>query len=167
MPMSYSIDSRGYLDLSSCYMGFRCDLILAREISKEYFFSEMQNLVAWDGKRIINLQREDTWWHLVSKHERGREKKNPLTHLDLERVKRLPLLKEVLSGNVAADIYKQINKKGGTDILQLVVDIDNQNYVVCLGLVKGSYIIRSAYPSDSKYVSKVKRRSSFITEIRP
>ena len=165
--MSYSIDSNGFLDLSQCYMGYGCNLLLACTISKDYFFSEMQELITWDGKRITNMQYEDTWWHLVSKHEPGREKKNPLTHLDLERVKRLPLLKEVLSGNVAVDVYKQINKKGVADILQLTVDVDNQNYVVCLGLVKGSYIIRSAYPSDNKYVSKVKQRSLLITEIRP
>ena len=166
--MSYSIDHNGFLDLSQCYMGCGCDLLLACAISKDYFFSEMQELITWDGKRITNMQREDTWWHLVSKHEPEREKKNPLSHLDIERVKRLPLLKEVLLGNVAADVYKQINKRGGTDILQLTVDIDNQNYVVCLGLTKkDSYVIRSAYPSGNTYVSKVKKRSSLIDKIRP
>ncbi|EMZ42670.1 hypothetical protein HMPREF1091_00228 [Atopobium minutum 10063974] len=165
--MSYSIDASGYLDLSKCYKGLGCDLFLASSLSKEFYFSELQNLIAWDGTHIINLQYESTWWHLVSRHEMGREKMNPLTHLDLERVKRLPLLKQVLLGNVAADVYKQTNKKGKIDVVQLVIDPKNENYLVLLGLVGNEYIIRSAYPSDSNYVNKVKKRSVFTSKIRP
>ena len=101
--MSYSIDHNGFLDLSQCYMGCGCDLLLACAISKDYFFSEMQELITWDGKRITNMQREDTWWHLVSKHEPEREKKNPLSHLGI-----------VLSGNVCmfhTIVYLRLCKK--------------------------------------------------------
>lgn len=49
MGMAYAIDCEGHLDLSPCYKGMGCDMMLASEISHEYFFAELQDLVAWDG----------------------------------------------------------------------------------------------------------------------
>lgn len=164
--MSYSMDSNGFLDLSQCYMGWGCNLLLACTISKDYFFSEMQELITWDGKKIKNLQYEDTWWHLVSKHEQGRENRNPLTHLDVERVKRLPLLKKALLGEIDAELYRQINRKGNEDIIQILIDVEGIDYVICLGTIREEYVLRSAYPSTARYVEKVKSRSEYLGNIK-
>lgn len=165
--MSYSIDANGHLDLSPCYQGLRCDYLKASEISHEFFFAEMQGLVAWDGTRITGTNHEGTWVKLVAKHNAPRKPFNPLVNLDLNRVVRLPVLKETLLGHMPTDVFSQQREKAAPDTLQLVVSGIDKDYVVVLGRVKGSYVLRSAYPGDQKYSEKVRARSTLIERIRP
>lgn len=165
--MAYSLDSDGHLDLSPCFMGFGCDKMLAAEISREYFFSEMQGLVAWDGTRIAGLEHEGTWVKLVAKHKARRKPFNPVCDLDLERVKRLPVLKMAVTGGLAVDVYAQCRDGGQSDAIQVVVSGIDENYVVVLGRVRQTYVLRSAYMGDEGYTRKIVARGSLMKEIRP
>lgn len=163
--MVYRVDEDMHLDLSECYRGFNCDLILAADISKEYYFAEMQGMVAWDGTRIKGLEHVGTWEKLVSKH-RGRTKPfNPLQSLDLNRVVRLPLLKAVVTGQVDADVYRN-TYKGKDSVIQAVISGLERDYVVVLGVVKGSYVLRTAYPGDEGTTRKIMDRGTLIERIR-
>lgn len=163
--MAYRITGDGHLDLSECYRGFNCDLMRAAEISKGYFFAEMQGLIAWDGTRVSGLEHEGTWEKLVSKHKGRTRPFNPLKSLDLNRVVRLPLLKAVITGKVDADVYRSVYK-GNESVIQAVVADAEKDYVVVLGAVKGCYVIRSAYPGDEDYTMKIRRRGKLIDRIR-
>ena len=163
--MVYRVDEDMHLDLSECYRGFNCDLILAADISKEYYFAEMQGMVAWDGTRINGLEHVGTWEKLVSKH-RGRTKPfNPLQSLDLNRVVRLPLLKAVVTGQVDADVYRN-TYKGKDSVIQAVISGLERDYVVVLGVVKGFYVLRTAYPGDEGTTRKIMDRGTLIERIR-
>lgn len=163
--MAYSVNNDLHLDLSACYRGFNCDLILAANISKEYYFAEMQELVAWDGTPINGLEYEGTWEKLVSKHKGRKKPFNPLVYLDLNRAVRLPLLKAVITGHVDADVYHS-TYEGQESVIQTVVSSAEKNYVVVLGMVNGLYVIRSAYPGDERTTEKIRRRDDLIKRIR-
>lgn len=163
--MAYSVDENWHIDLSPCYQGFGCDLIMAKDISFEYCKSEMQSLVAWDGTPIKGLEHEGTWEKLVSKHKTRTNPFNPLMSLDLNRVVRLPLLKAVVTGMVNADVY-QSQYKGKKSMIQIVVSGIDENYVVVLGAIKDGYVIRSAYPSDERYSRKIALRGTLVDRIR-
>lgn len=164
--MTYRVDSSWHLDLSPCYRGLGCDLIMAAGISLEYFKSEMQGLTAWDGTEIRGLEYEGTWEKLVSKHKMRTRPFNPLVSLDLNRVIRLPLLKAVVTGMVEANVYHSCYK-GKESAVQVVVSGIDKDYVVVLGMVKDYYVLRSAYPGDESYSEKIARRGELVDMIRP
>lgn len=164
--MAYSIDADGHLDLSPCYHGFGCDMMLASQISHEYFFSELQDLVAWDGTPVKGLNHEGTWVKLVAKHLARRKPFNPINDLDLNRVVRLPVLKRTVEGRIAADVFKQTYKKD-TSAIQVVISGPDCDYVVVLGVIKGFYVLRSAYLGDAAYTRKIRERGGMIDKIRP
>lgn len=140
-------------------------MLRASQISKSYFFSEMQGLVAWDGTRINGLNHEGTWEKLVSKHKGRTKPFNPLKSLDLNRVVRLPLLKAVVTGFVDADVYHSCYN-GKESAIQAVVSGIDRDYVVVLGKVKGCYVLRSAYLGDETNTEKIRRRGELIDRIR-
>lgn len=163
--MAYRVDDDMHLDLSECYRGFNCDLLLAADISREYYFAEMQGMIAWDGTRISGLEHVGTWEKLVSKH-RGRTRPfNPLQSLDLNRAVRLPVLKAVVTGRVDADVYRN-TFKGKDSVIQAVVSGVEKDYVVVLGVIKGSYVLRTAYPGDEGTTHKIRDRGTLIERIR-
>lgn len=163
--MAYSIDSDGHLDLSPCYRGLNCDKMMARDIAREYFFSQMQDLTAWDGTIIKGLEHEGTFVKLVAKHRSIRKPFNPICDLDINRVVRLPVLKATVTGCVDADVYEQTYMKQ-TSAIQVVVSGVDADYVVVLGKVKGFYVLRSAYLGDEGYTKKVRERGILIDKIR-
>ena len=91
---------------------------------------------------------------------------NPVTSLELERVKRLPVLKRAVEGRMNVDIYAQTGKRGGVDRIELVVDGADRNYLVVLGFFDDYYVLRSAYPSGEDYAAKTKSRGTLIDSIR-
>ena len=166
MRMAYAIDCNGHLDLSPCYRGMGCDMMLASEISHEYFFSELQGLIAWDGVPIKGLEYEGTWVKLVARHKARRKPFNPVCDLDLNRVVRLPVLKRALTGMEHADVYRQ-NYKGDESAIQVLVSGADRDYVVVLGIVKGFYVVRSAYLGDEGTTRKIVERGRLVGQIGP
>lgn len=164
--MPYHVDRNWHLDLSPCYRGMSCDLIMAASISLEYYKSEMQGLTAWNGTAIRGLEYDGTWEKLVSKHKTRTKPFNPLVSLDLNRVIRLPLLKAVVTGMVEANVYRNCYK-GKESAVQVVVSGIDRDYVVVLGMVKDYYVLRSAYPGDESYSEKIAKRGELIDMIRP
>ncbi len=166
--MAYSFDSNGHLDLSQCFMNTHYDMFKVRDTAREYYYSEMQDLVAWDGLPLRGMEHEAKWLHLICKHGHDNRKPlNPLTDIELSRVKTLPIAKLVITGKLDIDVYQQINKKKNTDNLEVVCSGFDTNYLVVLGKFDGYYILRSAYPADSKYIrNKVIPRSTLIEQIR-
>lgn len=164
--MAYSIDGGGHLDLSPCYRGFGCDLMLASQISHEHFFSELQNLVAWDGLEVRGMRSESKWRHLVCKHGHDSEPMNPITSLELGRVRTLPVLKRAVSGSISVDVYSQVGRRGGSDRIELVVDGADKDYLVSLGFFGDHYVLRSAYPAGSKYAERTRTRGVLLNKIR-
>lgn len=164
--MTYSIDCNGYLDLSPCYKGMGCDMMLASEISHEYFFSELQGLVAWDGVPIKGMEYEGTWVKLVARHKARRKPFNPVCDLDLNRVVRLPVLRRALTGMESVDVYRQ-SYKGDESAIQVLVSGADKDYVVVLGIVKGFYVMRSAYLGDDGTTRKIIERGRLVDRIRP
>ena len=140
-------------------------MMLASDISREYFFSELQGLIAWDGTPVMGLEHEGTWIKLVAKHKARRKPFNPVTDLDLNRVVRLPILKATVIGCMDADVYRQ-TYRGNTSSIQIVVSGEDRDYVVVLGEVKGRYVLRSAYPGDEGYSRKIRQRSELRERIR-
>ena len=165
--MGYRIDEHGHLDLSSCYMQSRYDMYRVMDVSHEYFFTELQNLVAWDGVPIVGMASEDKWRHLICKHGHDRRDMNPLVDIELERVRLLPLIKKTVSGLGDIDIYRQTNKKGGADKIEIVVSGSDADYLVCLGCLGGHYVLRSAYHAGYRYIrDKVIPRGTLLESIR-
>lgn len=165
MGMAYAIDCEGHLDLSPCYKGMGCDMMLASEISHEYFFAELQDLVAWDGLPIRGMGTEAKWRHLVCGHGKDGLPMNPMTDLELERVRRLPVLKGVVRGEFPVDLYMQCNRKGIVDKVELVVDGPEVDYLVSLGFLETHYIVRSAYPAGARYAKRVRERGTYCGSI--
>ncbi|MBD9104559.1 MAG: hypothetical protein EGQ03_04740 [Collinsella aerofaciens] len=165
MLMTYSIDGNGHLDLSPCYRGLGCDMMLAAEISHQFFFAELQNLVAWDGLPVRGMGSEAKWRHLVCKHGKDGLPMNPLTDLELERVKRLPVLKEVVGGRLPIDLYAQYNRRGTVDKVELVVDGPEADYLVSLGFFETYYVLRSAYHAGASYARRVRERGTYCGSI--
>ena len=164
--MAYSIDAGGHLDLSPCYHGFGCDMMLASQISHEYFFSELQDLVAWDGLPVRGMRSEAKWRHLVCKHGHDSEPMNPVTNLELGRVRTLPVLKRAVEGDVNVDIFVQTGRRGGEDRIELVVDGVDRDYLVSLGYFGDHYVLRSAYPAGSAYARRARERGVLLDSIR-
>lgn len=162
----YSIDSDGHLDLSQCFHGLTCDMMLASKISRSYYESQLLNLVAWDSTPVTNMRYDSTWMHLVSKHGKSREQFNPILNLDLNRVVRLPVLKATVEGRLMADVYLQ-RQRGREDRLQVLVSGIDKDYVVVLGSVANGYVLRSAYLGDEKYTEKIRARGELIERIEP
>lgn len=160
------IDGIGHLDLSSCFQAMHYDMLKVEQAARLYFFTELQNLTAWDGTPIKGMNTERKFLHLACKHGKDNPPLNPLLDLDIERIKRLPTLKRTLLGEEDIDIYRQINKRGKEDKLEPVVSGEDRNYIVVLGVLNGFYIVRSAYPAGNSYAEKTKRRSKLIGCIR-
>ena len=164
--MAYSIDSDGHLDLSQCYRGFGCNMVLASQISHEYYFSELQNLFAWDGLEVRGMRSEAKWRHLVCKHGHDAEPMNPITSLELGRVRTLPVLKRAITGEVNVDVYSQVGRRCGEDRIELVVDGIDRDYLVSLGFFGDYYVLRSAYPAGTAYAERSRKRGVLIERIR-
>ena len=164
--MAYSIDRDGHLDLSPCYHGLGCDLMLASQISHEFYFSELQDLVAWDGLEVRGMNSEAKWRHLVCKHGHDSEPMNPITNLELGRVGTLPVLKRAVSGFLNVDIYSQRGKRGGEDRIELVVDGIDRDYLVSLGFFGDHYVLRSAYPAGHSYAERARKRGVLLDKMR-
>ena len=164
--MAYSLDSDGHLDLSPCYHGFGCDMMLASQISHEFYFSELQNLVAWDGLEVRGMGSEAKWRHLVCKHGHDSEPMNPITSLELGRVRTLPVLKRAIGGLISVDIYSQVGRRGGEDRVELVVDGIDRDYLVSLGFFGDHYVLRSAYPAGARYAERTRKRGELLDQIR-
>lgn len=164
--MAYSIDVSGHLDLSPCFRGLGCDMMLASQISHEFYFSELQNLVAWDGLEVRGMNSEAKWRHLVCKHGCDSEPMNPIANLELKRVRSLPILKRAVSGTIGVDIYSQVGRRGGDDRVELVVDGADKDYLVSLGYFGNHYVLRSAYPAGSSYAERARKRGVLINKIR-
>ena len=164
--MAYSLDADGHLDLSPCYRGFSCDMVLASQISHEFYFSELQNLYAWDGLEVRGMCSEAKWRHLVCKHGHDSLPMNPITSLELGRVKTLPVLKRAIEGAINVDVYSQVGRRGGEDRIELVVDGVDRDYLVSLGFFGDHYVVRSAYPAGSAYAERSRKRGALIERIR-
>ncbi len=154
----FDVDENGLLDLSSCYSSIHCDPFKALSIAQCYYFSQMTGIAAWDGTPIAGLANAEMFNHLVCKH--GKHKRgnpiNPLIDLDIDRIRRLPLISRAVSGSLGGVVYFD----GKRDSVLVVVDVDDfDNYVVALQTVGRTYRIKSAYPTKSSYVEKIKRRS--------
>lgn len=164
--MGYSLTDKGHLDLSSCFMHMSYDMFAVCNLSYEYYFSEMTDLVAWDGLPVTGMRSENKWRHLVCKHKRDRLPFNAISDLDLKRIELLPLAKEVIAGRRDIDIYEQ-QKRGKTDKIQIIISGADINYLVCLGYFGDYYILRSAYPAGQRYISdKVIKQGHLVEEIR-
>ena len=103
--MSYQIDSNGHLDLSTCYMRNGYDMFGVERVAREYYFAELLNLRAWDGRPVRGMNSERKYLHLVCRHGRDAGPLNQLMDLDLKRIVALPVLKAVVEGRVRADVY--------------------------------------------------------------
>lgn len=165
--MDYWIDKYGHLDLSSCYMRMGYDMFKVMNVSHEYYFAELQNLVAWDGLPIRGMNSEAKWRHLICKHGHDGPEINPIRDIELERVKLLPLIKKTISGLGDIDIYWQTNKKGNTDKIEIVVSGSDADYLVSLGYFDDHYVLRSAYHAGDAYIrKKVIPRGTLVKRIR-
>lgn len=164
--MTFSIDANGHLDFSQCFMKRCYDMHAISEMTHEYHFSELCHLHAWDGTRIMQMEHERKWRHLVCKHGKDKGPFNPLLDIEIERARRLPVLKEVIQGNKEIDIYAQSNKSGGIDKIEMVVSGIDEDYMVVLGCLNGGYVVRSAYPAGHHYIQKVIQRSNLIDQIK-
>lgn len=66
------------------------------------------------------------------------------------------------------DVYRQVNRRGNIDSVEVVVTGPDQDYVVVLGCFPGHYVLRFAYPAGSSYVrGKVMRDGELVERIRP
>lgn len=110
MAMEYSIDQNGYLDLSRYFLSFGYDMFQVRDVSHDYFFAELTRPLYWNGLPVIGLNSEAKWRHLICGHGRDGLPLNPITDIELERVKRLPLIPKVLDRQIDLDIFRQTNK---------------------------------------------------------
>lgn len=164
--VSYGIDGAGHLDLTPCFMHSGYDMLAVEGIARAYYFAELIRLHAWDGTRVRGMDSERKFRHLVCKHGRDGGILNPLVDLDLKRIGLLPRLKEVVEGRTRADVYAQTSRRG-TDKIEIVTSGVDANYMVVLGCVKGSYIVRSAYPAARRYLERVMRTSAFVESILP
>lgn len=162
--MEWALDEAGHLDLTPCYMKNDYDMFKVEELARAYYFTELQDLIARDGKEVRGLSDEKKFLHLVCKHGHGNPPLNQLVDLDLSRIERLPVLKAAVSGLLPVDIYRQVSK-GKTDKVELVVSGGDKNYVVVLGCVKDYYIVRSAYPANDLYTKKIKRTGDLVESI--
>lgn len=165
--MDSFIDAKGHLDLSSCSTGMHYDMFKVMNLSHQYYFSHLQNLVAWDGLPIIGMDSEKKWHHLICKHGKDKSSINPIIDIDLDRVMRLPVIKRVVTGQLDIDIYKQVNRKGNVDKVQVVVSGIEQDYLVSLGFFGDHYVLRSAYHAGSRYIhGKVIPSGELICQLR-
>lgn len=155
MAMEYSIDQDGHLDLSRYFLGFGYDMFQVRDVSHDYFFAELTRPLYWNGLPVIGLNSEAKWRHLICVHGRDGLPLNPIMDIELERVKRLPLIPKVLDRRIDLDIFRQTNRRGKEDSISVVATGPDINYLVTLGALPGKYIFRSAYPAGSKYVGKI------------
>lgn len=165
--MGWRVDGLGHLDLSSCFMKRSYDMFEVEKLAREYYFAELTELVAWDGLEVKGMNNERKFLHLVCRHGRGEPPLNPLADIDLRRVECLPILKAAVVGDLPVNVYRQENKRGTVDKVEVVVKGTETDYVVVLAPLKGHYVIRSAYPAGETYVEKVKRCSTLIERIRP
>ncbi len=164
--MAYGLDQIGHLDLTPCFMKHGYDWFAVERLAREYYFSELINLQAWDGITIRGMNDERKFLHLICKHGHDSGPVNQLMDLDIKRIAALPVLKAVVEGRVRADVYRQTTRTG-EDKIEIVVDGPDTNYIVVLGCVRNYYIIRSAYPGGDIYPERVKRRSNFVQSIIP
>ncbi len=168
--MGYSLDANGHLDLSPCFHSFCYDYFKLESLSKEYFYAELCDLVAWDGTPIIGMRepKERPWRHLACKHNHDRGPINQIMDLDPTRIARFPVLKDVVMGLRAIDVYEQAGHGRGPDKIEIVARGIDRAYLVALGVVRGGYRIRSAYPAGEKYVERIEKRTgSLVERIRP
>lgn len=142
------------------------DMFEVEKVAREYYFAELLDLRAWDGKAVRGMNSERKYLHLVCKHGRDSGALNRLMNLDLKRIIALPVLKAVVEGRVRADVYRQTTRTG-EDKLEIVVDGPDANYIVVLGCFSDHYIVRSAYPGGDIYPNRVKQRATLIHSIIP
>lgn len=83
------------------------------------------------------------------------------------RAKGLPVLKMVVTGGLAVDVYAQCRGGGQPDAIRVVVLGIYENYVVVPGRVRQTYVLRSAYMGDEGYTRKMVERGSLMKEIGP
>lgn len=167
LSMSWSIDSLGRLDLSNCMLKFVHDMFAVERLAREYYFEELTNLVSWDGKEVRGMEKERQYLHLVCKHGHAEPPLNVLMDIDTERVSRLPILKAAVTGKLPVRVFQQVRKNKQIDKIEVVVEGRDVDYVVILGCVKDYYVIRSAYPADETYISKVANSGVLIETIEP
>lgn len=165
--MAYSLDQNGHLDLAPCLLKTHYDMFKVRDISREYYETEMLDLVAWNNLPLRGMKSEAKWLHLICKHGRDRGPLNPLEDIELSRVETLPIAKLVITGKLDVDVYQQVNRKNGIDNLEVVCSGLDTDYLVVLGKFEDHYVLRSAYPAGSKYIqNKVIPRGRLIERIR-
>jgi hypothetical protein len=154
---AYKLNPDGLLDLSDCYFkNGDPDYFSIRDISHAYFEAELSHgIIAWDGVMVTGFT-EQRWRHLVSIHGKDDWSHGFVTCLEIERVKRLPLLKRVVSGEFDMDILTKIDRNGTTVKLDVGIEGIAENYLVSLGVLNGRYLIRSAYPSYGSYIKHQK-----------
>ena len=155
MAMRYSIDQSGYLDLSRYFLSFSYDMFQIRDTSHDYYFAELTKPLYWNGLPVIGLNSEAKWRHLICVHGRDGLPLNPITDIEIERVKRLPLIPRVIERQLDLDIFRQKNKQGKEDSVSVIASGPDINYLVSLGTLPGKYVFRSAYPAGRKYVEKI------------
>lgn len=155
MIMGYTIDQCGHLDLSRYYLRFGYGMFQVRDVSHDYFFTELTRPMSWNGLPVIGLNSEAKWRHLICVHGCDGLPMNPITDIELERVKRLPLIPKVLGKQFDLDVFRQVNKRGKEDSISVIASGPDANYLVSLGALPGKYVFRSAYPAGSKYVDKI------------
>lgn len=168
--MAYSLDGNGHLDLSPCYLGFGYDYFSLEALSKEYFYAELCDLVAWDGTPIVGMRdpKERPWRHLACKHGHDKGPLNQIADLDPTRIARFPVLRDVVMGLRDIDVYEQAGRGGNPDKIEIVSRGVDRCYLVALGVVSGGYRIRSAYPAGETYVARIEKRTGTLIEsIRP
>ena len=165
MTKPWSIDADGHLDLSGCYLSMGYDWFSVESVARAYYFSEMKELIAWDGRAVTGLIDERRFCHLICKHGRGELPLNPLTDIDIRRVEGLPVMRSAIRGELPVELYRQVRGKK-EDVIEVVVNTTDENYVVVLALVEGCYKVRSAYPAGERYVrNKVMRDGEHMGSI--
>ncbi|WP_172136093.1 hypothetical protein [Adlercreutzia sp. ZJ473] len=141
-------------------------MFAVEKLAREYYFEEIVDLTAWDGTAIEGMDSENEFLHLACKHGRGKPPLNALMDIDVERVRRLPILKAAVTGKLNADVYRQVRKNKTVDKVEIIVNGEDADYIVVLGCVKDHYVVRSAYPADETYVTKVKKTGELVERIR-
>lgn len=164
--MTFQLDQNGHLDLAQCFMKRDYDMFKVEQVARDYYFTELTELTAWDGVKVLGMNSERKFLHLICKHGHDSGPLNQLLDLDIKRIELLPVLKAVVEGKIRADVYRQATRTG-IDKIEIVVGGLDENYIVVLGSFQDHYVIRSAYPGGDLYPAKIKKRAVLIHSITP
>ena len=149
--MAYKIGEDGLLDFSGC----------ANDEEKldqcwEYFAENLSDaeVIAFDGKLVRGFT-ELSFNHIVSGSSNKYD--TALDHdIDFmeKRAARLPLIANVLKGELKSRVYRMSHRRGKkTSVRRVltVIEVEHQYYVVVLDEVKDIYKIRTAFPATKSY----------------